>query len=134
MQLKSKEYCLHDTLLSNIVVEKFGLALIFEKGIYSLSREGKEDGLTSECVVKISIDNFKIDSVLQHLQIFKQRKNRIKEISIRELQRMILMSAFIIEDTFWSDFSKGLIIKGNVNKFFVELKITEINTIEYLLN
>ena len=131
MLLKSKEYCLHDTALNDITVEKFCIELIFEKGIYSLSEEGKEARLTDKCVLKVNIDNFQTEHIWQHLQILSQYKRKIKEISILELKKMLLVGSLIVDDSFWSDFSNGLIIKGNVNKYFIELKITEINAIEY---
>lgn len=132
MILESRKYCLHDASLNNICVGKSGIELIFEKGIYVLTQEGKEDTLTDKCELKIDINNFYSENVLQHLQIIRQYKRKIKEISIWELKEMLLKDNFVVYDSFWSDFSKGLIIKGNVNKFFVELNITEIKTIEYL--
>lgn len=127
------KYGLHDTTINQINIFEEGLIFIFEKGVYYLN-EGKEINLSNKCLMKFSINTFDSKKLYEHITIYQIKRNKIKEIDCLTFINYINASvqAFNIDEDYYSEISKSILLKGYFNNTIIEFSIIDINYIEYL--
>lgn len=124
-------YGLHDTKLTKIELKDSCIHLIFDGGVYNLDNDGKETSLTSKCVLILKLRE---SCLWDNLKFTKCRKNRIKEISFDDFSKMLNDSAFDIECDYHSTFDNEILLKGYINKFKIEVVISNIIQHEFLFD
>ena len=130
IDIYDKGYGLHDTKITNIKKDGDNLILYFAKGVYFLDAAGKEEKLSSQCIINIQLDNFQIDN---NIEIIKARKNRYQEISLSVFKMLIEKFSFDINEEFYSNFSKSILFIGYVGKYKLSVVISGIKNISIFI-
>ena len=134
MSLKdiNTKYCLHDCIIDKVEVESSKLIFYISKGIYEKELNTGEYKETGKCHILIEMDDFDEAQAYEHISINVFRRNVRKNISFEKFCELVLKRKFIIYLDFYSNFAKGLLIKGHSKKQEVELLITEIRDIQLI--
>lgn len=125
------DYGLHDTSINDITIEENGLAFIFNGGVYILNDAGKEATLSKPCRMMINIEDFYGDKLFEHCSFYKCHKKRFSEIDFSEVKKLLLKNRFDIDLDFYSPFARAIALKGYIGKYMIEIRITEILSIEF---
>lgn len=126
-----KNYGLHDCKISKIEYKESAFEFYFDSGVYLLDNIGKETNLTSKCKMVLTLEDY-IDREDQVLYIVKMRKNRYKELSFSKLCEMLNKNALDIENDFYSDFDNAILFKGYIDRYGIELTITDIKQTDFI--
>lgn len=124
-------YCLHDAQANRIKVFNDGLLIEFDHGVYNVDKNGKEINLTDKCKLHISIKGFNSGQSYQHIQIYKCNNTQRVEIELEEFIRLLEKSSYDIDNAYWSSFNNCLLLIGYIEKYNVELFISDIQKISY---
>lgn len=127
------EYGLHDTNVNDIIIEKNGLTLLFREGVYILNDAGKETSLSKPCKMNINIENFNSNSLFEHCSFYKCYKKHFSEVDLFEIKKLLLKNPFEIDLDFYSPFARAISLRGHIGKYLAEIKITEIQSIEFIM-
>lgn len=131
MVQKYIDYCLHDTSVSDIIIEEYGLTLLFREGVYKLDGAGKETNLTSPCEMNIFIEDFDSNRLYEHCDFYKCHKKHFTEVSLSDIKKLLIKNHFDIDLDFYSPFARAISIRGYIGKYMVEMRITEIKSIKF---
>ena len=127
------EYGLHDTTVNDIIIEENGLAFLFKNGVYILSETDQELFLSKPCLMKIYIDGFDGNRLLEHCSFYKCFKKHFSEVDFSDIKKRLLKSCFDIDLYFYSPFAKAISLRGYIGKYMIEIRVTEIKTIEFIM-
>lgn len=122
---------LHDSILNQILITENGIKLIFNNGIYKTDSNGIQTELTNKCCMNIKINEFDSKNLFQHIEIYKIYKKKVTEINYQELSNLLNVYYFDIDDEFYSQFSKSLLLVGFIEKIKIIFKISEIENTSF---
>ncbi|MCH5162180.1 MAG: hypothetical protein J1G38_01670 [Clostridiales bacterium] len=125
------EYGLHDTFINDIIINKNGLTFSFCNGVYILDDTGKESYLSKPCKMNIYVDDFDINRLFEHCSFYKCHKNRWAEVDLADIKDLLLKNHFAVNLDFYSPFAQAISLQGNIGKYLIEIRITEIKNIEF---
>lgn len=125
-------YGLHDTEISDIKISDIGIVFTFKSGVYLLNDSGKETSKSQSCNLEINISDFDISKADEHLTIYKIYKSKIKEIEFPKFEQLLKIFGFKIIVDYYSDFDKSVLLEGYIDKYKIQLIITEIEKIKFL--
>ena len=128
---KCIEYGLHDTYINDIIIEENGLTFLFQDGVYTLNDAGKEISLSKPCKMYIKIENFDKNSLFAHCCFYKCHKNHFSEVEFLEFKKLFSKNCFVIDLDFYSPFARAISLRGHIGKYLAEIRITEIQSIEF---
>ncbi len=63
------------------------------------------------------------------MEIFKKRKNTVKELKFDNFKKMLNDNIFSIDGNYYSDFNNSILLKGFLKKFQLEITIFDIDKI-----
>lgn len=129
MENLDTKYCLHECIINKVEIVGSKILLYIYDGLYKIGIENPIK-VQKRCNISISVDDLKKESVWEHVDITVYSKNAKKNISFSKFCKMVYKNKFRIYLDFYSNFAKGLLLKGFSNKREVELLITEIEKIE----
>lgn len=124
------KYGLHDSEITKIEFTNSMISLYFDKGVYNLDGEGKEQSLSPSCKCNITLPIYNVKDIPSYLVIHKKWKNKIVEISYDSLCKMLEKNYFSIDYDFYSYFANAVLLKGFVGKYALEFLITDIQNME----
>lgn len=125
------EYGLHDTSINDINIEENGLVFLFQEGVYILDNTGKETSLSKPCKMRIYIEDFDKNSLWGHCSFHKCHKKHFSEIDFLDIKKLLLKNRFDIDLDFYSPFARAISLRGHIGKYLTEIRITEIQSIEF---
>ena len=125
------DYGLHDTFVNDIVIEENGLTFLFNEGVYILNDAGKESTLSKPCRLKINIEDFCGDRLFEHCSFYKCHKKHFSEADFSEVKKLLLKNCFDVDLDFYSPFARAIALKGYIGKYMIEIRVTEILSIEF---
>lgn len=128
---KCIEYGLHDTYVNDIIIEENGLTFLFEEGVYILNDTGKETSLSKPCKMCINIEDFDKNSLFEHCLFYKCHKNHFSEVEFSDIKKLLSKYRFVIDLDFYSTFARAISLRGHIGKYLAEIRITEIQSIEF---
>lgn len=128
---KCIDYGLHDTFINDIIIEENGLIFLFQEGVYVLDDTGKETTLSKPCKMRIYIDDFDSNRLFEHCSFYKCHKNRFSEVDLSEIKKQLSKNRLDIDLDFYSPFARAISIRGCIGKYTVEIRITEIQSINF---
>lgn len=128
---KCIEYGLHDTSVNDIIIEENGVILLFQDGVYFLNDAEKETALSKPCKMCIKIEDFDKNSLFEHCSFYKCHKKHFSEIEFSEIKKLLLKNRFDIDLDFYSKFARAISLRGHIGKYLAEIRITEIQSIEF---
>lgn len=128
------QYGLHDTKIDRIIQEGNSIIFEFDNGVYGLSAFGKEMELTGKCRLKISIDITANSASENYVTIRRSFKNRIQELSTKELTEFVDKYYFDVHNLYFSAFNNEALIVGGIGKYGIEIYISDILQAEYIFN
>lgn len=126
------KYGLHDTEINSISIINTNIIFEFNSGVYCLDNKGKEIFKTNKTRLKINILDLDEVPLFTHIEINKIQKNKIKEITFNRLKKEICENSMDIYLVYFSNFENSILIKGYIKKYSIEIKISEINAIEFV--
>lgn len=124
------KYCLHDCIINKIEIKDSVLILYFINGIYAFDDNIERYKNIKECNIHIKIDNLNEKEAHEHISVKLFKKNVRKDLSFNKFIEMVKKDNLKIYLDFYSDFAKGILLKGNCNKYEIELLITEVKDIQ----
>ena len=124
------KYCLHDCIINKIEIKDSVLILYFINGIYAFDDNIEMYKNIKECNIHIKIDKLNEKEAYEHISVKLFKKNVRKDLSFNKFIEMVKKDNFKIYLDFYSDFAKGILLKGNCNKYEIEMLITEVNDIQ----
>lgn len=127
------KYCLHECIINKIEIKDSNLILYLDKGVYEYDDNAGKYKITENCKIFMKIDALNNETSYEHISISIFKKNVKKDISFNEFSKMVNQDSFKIYLDFYSSFVKGILLKGTCNKHEVELLITEVNDIQFIL-
>ena len=123
-------YGLHDTEITDIFIEDNKVVFCFGNGVYQLDSTGRETELTVPCKMYVDIYDFNVDSIWEHIQIYKKRKNKIKEVKWEDFVKDLRKNRFEIYKNWYSPFNNG--IKLEIDWYTVT--ITEVKSVSFIFD
>ena len=87
-----KKYGLHDTEIDNVEINDGTLLINFSSGIFYLDSFGKELAKSKNCKIIFEIGGLNKQNVYEYLEIFKKRKNTVKELKFDNFKKMHILS------------------------------------------
>lgn len=124
------KYGLHDSEINKFVIAEEKIEIHFDNGIYKLDSFGKETLKTGKCVITLFLNNFNANRLYEHIEIYKIRKNKITEIELHKLNKLIKDYSFEIILDYYSMFERAILLKGYVANNRIEIKLSEIERIQ----
>ena len=124
------KYCLHDCIINKIEIKDSAVILYFGNGIYAFDDHMAMYKIVENCNIYINVDNLNEKEAYEHISIQFFKKNVRKDLSFNKFIEMVKKDNFKIYLDFHSDFAKGILLKGNCNKYEIEMLITEVNDIQ----
>ena len=124
------KYCLHDCIINKIEIKDSAVILYFVNGIYAIDDNIETYTIVENCNIYINVDNLNEKEVYEHISVQLFKKNVRKDLSFNKFIEMVKKDRFKIYLDFYSDFAKGILLKGNCNKYEIEMLITEVNDIQ----
>ncbi len=124
------KYCLHDCIINKIEIKDSAVILYFVNGIYAIDDNIETYTIVENCNIYINVDNLNEKEVYEHISVQLFKKNVRKDLSFNKFIEMVKKDSFKIYLDFYSDFAKGILLKGNCNKYEIEMLITEVNDIQ----
>lgn len=128
------QYGLHDTKIDRITLEGNSIIFEFDNGVYGLSASGKEMALTDKCRLKIVVDIAAATELENYVDIRRSFKNRIQELSTKELTEFVDKYYFDVHNLYFSAFNNEALIVGGIGKYGIEIYISDILQAEYIFN
>ncbi len=123
-------YCFHDCEFNDIKAYDNVVELSFPDGVYKLKGK-KEDVLSGTCKVLVYlVDN----EILSHVIVNEVLKGKIREVEFDDFKKSISDYGVLIDNTYWSDFSESLLIKGYSNGRRIEIELSEVTDIKVKLS
>ena len=126
MYFYNKGYGLHDAKVSEIKVDGNKIILYFDKGIYLIDKNGKENKLTDRCKIVVRVKNEEWENCID---IIRFHKKRYKSINLIDFNNLVTEFSFDVLDEFYSGFSKSIILFGYTGKYRIELNILDVDDI-----
>ncbi len=80
----------------------------------------------------ICVHGLEVNKEYVSLSISTNKKGKVKEITIKELKRLLLTNNLVVYLDYYSYFSKSLLLKGTINSMEIEIIISEITEISLL--
>lgn len=128
------QYGLHDTKIDRIILEGNSIVFEFDNGVYDLSASGQEVALTGKCSLKITV-GIAINAELEnYVDIRRLFKNRINELTIKELTGLADKHYLDVHNLYFSVFNSEVLIVGGIGKYGIEIYISDILQAEYIFN
>ena len=124
------KYCLHDCIINKIEIKDSAVILYFGNGIYAFDDNIETYKKIKECNIHIKVDNLKEEESYEHILVKLFKKNLRKDLSFNKFIEMVKKNNFKIYLDFYSAFAKGILLKGNCNKYEIEMLITEVKDIQ----
>lgn len=124
-----KKYGLHDTEIDNVEINDGTLIVDISSGVFYLDSFGKELAKSKNCKIIFEIGGLNKQNVYEHLEIFKKRKNTVKEIKFDNFKKLLNTNIFSIDGNYYSDFNNSILLKGFLGKFQIEITIFDIDKI-----
>lgn len=128
------KYCLHDCIINKIKIKDSFLILYSNKGIYELETALKTYKIVENCNIIMNIDNLNEKKIYEHISINLFKKNTRKDLSFNKFCEMVNKYTFKIYLDFYSNFAKGVLLKGCCKKYEIEFLITEVNDMQFIFN
>ena len=125
------EYGLHDTSVSDIIIEENGLTFLFQEGVYILNDAGIETSLSKPCKMCIKIEYFDKNSLFEHCSFYKCHKKHFSEVEFSIIKKLLSKNRFNIDLDFYSPFARAISLRGYIGKYLAEIRITEILSIQF---
>ena len=125
------EYGLHDTSVNDIIIGENGLNFLFQEGVYILNDAGKETTISKPCKMSVNIECFDRNRLFEHCTFYKCYKNRVSEVDFAEIKKLLIKDYFDIDLDFYSPFARAISLRGHIGKYLTEIRITEIQSIEF---
>ena len=126
MYFYDKGYGLHDTKVTRIKLDENKFVLDFDKGVYLIDKNGKENVLSHRCSIVIQIDN---EDAANCIDIIYFSKDKYEFIGLDLLNKFMMDFPFDINDEFYSRFSKSIMLIGYIGKHKVEVNIVDVNNV-----
>lgn len=126
------KYGLHDSKINKIEFKNDTLTLSFDEGLYNLDSNGKETNLTSSCKCTIVLRDKNIDDISHYVTVSKTRKGKVKDISFGDLLSLLKKNCYNIDCDYYSYFTNAIMLKGYIDKYLVEIVITDIQTMDFV--
>ena len=129
------KYELHDSQISDILIDKNKIVLSFSEGFWELGTNGKESSQKQNSKIIFNIDNEFSVPIEDFISIrISKRKNVFKPLSLRDFKKLIKKSPFDVDMEYNCDFSsrKFLQLYSNKIRALVEIFIEDIKSVEYI--
>ena len=121
-------YGFHDTTISNIKVCEHQVKVHFDKGLYSLDKNGKETELTKPITLVIDIDKEHGLVASQTIAIQRYSNKRfhkgLKRLDIEEIKDSELMN-LVVGNVYYSGFDNAVLIEAFGNGYSYSINISE---------
>ncbi len=98
---------------------------------FFFTHTGKETILSKPCKMRIYIDDFDSNRLFEHCSFYKCRKKHFFEIDLSDIKKLLSKNRLTIDLDFYSPFARAISIRGYMGKYMVEIRITEIQSIEF---
>ena len=128
------KYGLHDCRVDNVFVKENNICFFFESGIYKLDSNVKETQKTNSCKMIVRFEHLCSNRVWEHVQVYKERKKKVKEISFEQFIKYVIKENFDITINYYSYFCNTILLKGYTKNFKCNVVISEITDIEFMFN
>lgn len=123
-------YCFHDCKFNNIRAYDNVVEFSFPDGVYKLKGK-KEDVLSGTCKVLVYlVDN----ETFSHVIVNEVSNGKIREVEFDDFKKSVSDYSVLIDNTYWSDFSESLLIKGYSHGRKIEIEISEVTDIKVELS
>ena len=119
-------YGFHDTTISNIKVCEHQVKVYFNKGLYSLGKNGNETELTKPIVLVIDIDKNHGLVASQTVTVLRYSNKRfhkgLKRLDVEEIKESELANLFI-GNVYYSDFNNTVLFEafGNGCSYYINI-------------
>lgn len=124
-------FLLHESSIKKISYEASRLILEFNRGFRNKNHEE-----LANCKIIIAVKNMRETSISSFLSIYKSTEGRYctksTQLSLSKFSKMLLKGDFIIESEFYSEFERAILLFGYISNHRIELKITDIEQLEFL--
>ena len=125
------KYGLHDCVVEKIYVKNNSLVFCFNTGVYNLNEKGIETIKTTNCLMCLEIKKLNVEQIWQHIEILKIAKNKICEIDYEQFVEEVDKFNFEIIENYLSNFGQSILLDGYVSKNRYQIKVSEIEKIEF---
>ncbi len=125
------KYGLHDCVVEKIYVQNNSLVFCFNTGVYNLNEKGIETIKTTNCLMCLEIKKLNVEQIWQHIEILKIAKNKICEIDYEQFVEEVDKFNFEIIENYLSNFGQSILLDGYVSKNRYQIKVSEIEKIEF---
>ena len=130
----NEKYCLHDCVINKIEIKDSTLILCLSKGVYEFNANIGIYNISENCNIHMNIDDLNEKEVCEHVSINLFKKNIKKDISFNKFCELVNRYNFRIYLDFYSNFAKGILLKGYCNKHEIEFFVTEVNDIQFVFS
>lgn len=124
-------YCLHDTTVSKVDIKSGCIELGFQKGVYLFDRDGLPTEKTGPCCMKIYVKDLDADRIHQHMEIKRIRNSKIKEADFPDFLNRLSEHGLNIYLDYYSYFANSILLFGSLQKSEIQIRITEIDKIDF---
>lgn len=124
-------YCLHDTTVDRIRIKSDRIEFVFYKGVYVYDRDGEPTGTTGPCRMNVLIRDLDADRIFQHMEVKRVRNSRIKEMDVPGFLDLVNENGLKIYLDYVSFFANSVLLIGTVKQTEFQIRITEIDKIDF---
>ena len=126
----ANSYSFHDTKIDRISKSTDGVVLYFNEGIHTLNATKSDENKTPPCKIRITINDFDENNVFQHIEVKKQRKDRLKEIDFDSFLKIMKKEEFKVYLDYYCVVSRSIKLEGFIKKYFISLTFFDVECID----
>lgn len=116
-------YGYHDAFITQINIEDHYIRINFEKGLYSLDKDGNEKDLTNPLCLIINIDKLTCFKAFDSFEITKMSKQETTLIDTNIFLNNIKNKYLCISNTYYSLFNSTILfdVSDDQNRYLIEI-------------
>ena len=127
-------YGLHDSVVTDLYLDKTSVCLTFNNGVYNLDTTGKETVLTSKCTLKLSLVDKREKMIQMYVEIFHISKQSFREIVFQDASTLVKKNSLIISNCYYSYFNSTILIDGFLAAKRLQILISNVHDVEFVFS
>lgn len=117
------QYGLHDTEVTEILINDNKIKFVFFNGVYYLDRTGREVSLTPKCIFCITVNTLYGSNSIDCVEIQVITSQKLCFLEFDDLTRYLKNDSLIIQNIYYSRFNDSVLIDCSIGRKQIIIRI-----------